>query len=482
LVRTPGSPIDSALINAAGAIDTPGVTSFSYSYDANKNKTAETIGGVMSGYSTSSVTYDEIDRLVQYAQSRGFQRSWQLSPVGDWNRVTTDGTDQLRTHGPTHEILSVDGSALEHDAKGNVTFIPAQARASGSTLRLLWGFDNELQAVDADGDGLYETTYRYDALQRRVAKTTDGNTTVTVFHMMQELAEYRSGDPAGSPQAVWVYATYVDEPLLVRRADGSQYYFHQNSQYSVAALTDSAGNVVERYAYTAYGSPTILAPDGVTERSESAFNNPVLFTGRRWDSESALYYYRARYYDPVLGRFLCWDPIRYDGGLHLYAYTGNRPSAFVDPTGLHCTDWSWTPIAMPRTARGRQLGWFFYQWEGWLQGNYGSRWCRNQCDDCRWVTDEEVSVSASICARVGVGIGLHVDTDEHIPPWSLRLLPGIGREIRVFGYIGGRGSASGCATFTVSASTDRCHGVDFRRVKGCVNVPIDFRMAVGVSL
>jgi len=58
------------------------------------------------------------------------------------------------------------------------------------------------------------------------------------------------------------------------------------------------------------------------------------FTGRRLDAETGLYYYRARYYKPEIGRFLQTDPIGYEGGLNMYAYVGNNPIMWTDPFGL----------------------------------------------------------------------------------------------------------------------------------------------------
>jgi RHS repeat-associated protein len=68
------------------------------------------------------------------------------------------------------------------------------------------------------------------------------------------------------------------------------------------------------------------------------FGGPVYgikaFTGREWDPETSLYYYRARYYDPKVGRFLSEDPIGFEGGIHFYKYAGNNPGVFRDPSGL----------------------------------------------------------------------------------------------------------------------------------------------------
>jgi RHS repeat-associated protein len=62
--------------------------------------------------------------------------------------------------------------------------------------------------------------------------------------------------------------------------------------------------------------------------------NPYMFTGRRFDLETGLYYYRARYYNPQIGRFLQTDPIGYDDGMNWYNYCGNNPIGRIDPGGL----------------------------------------------------------------------------------------------------------------------------------------------------
>jgi len=89
--------------------------------------------------------------------------------------------------------------------------------------------------------------------------------------------------------------------------------------------------VLERYRYDSYGTPTITKADGtILPAGKTRF----LFTGREWDHEVGLYYYKARYYSPKTGRFLGRDPLGQIPGPNLYTYVGNDPVMFVDPFGL----------------------------------------------------------------------------------------------------------------------------------------------------
>ena len=110
-------------------------------------------------------------------------------------------------------------------------------------------------------------------------------------------------------------------------------YYHFNQLGSVIALTDESGSVIETYKYDVFGRPYILDRNG-NQVTVSTIGNPYMFTARRYDPETTLYYYRARMYNPYIGRFMQTDPIGYGDGMGWYAYCGNNPIIFVDPLGL----------------------------------------------------------------------------------------------------------------------------------------------------
>ncbi|MFN9434881.1 MAG: RHS repeat domain-containing protein [Planctomycetota bacterium] len=116
-----------------------------------------------------------------------------------------------------------------------------------------------------------------------------------------------------------------------------------NHQYSVTAITTSTGAIDERYAYTAYGQPTILNASGTPLSPQSStLNSRYSYTGREWDATLGLHHFRARWMSPSAGRFLGRDPIGYvDGGYSLPEYLSDNPLNRKDPSGEDWWDWPW---------------------------------------------------------------------------------------------------------------------------------------------
>ena len=148
-------------------------------WDANKNKMSETIGGVMSGYGLTA-DYDADDRLVTWDRAdAALDQSWNLSPVGNWNSFTENASTQVRTHSPANEILTAATDDVLHDPKGNTTLIPPVLRTGSNPLKIKWDFDNKLHAADTDDDDVF---YKWDALGRRVGRD-DGTTNLIYFQV-----------------------------------------------------------------------------------------------------------------------------------------------------------------------------------------------------------------------------------------------------------------------------------------------------------
>lgn len=135
---------------------------------------------------------------------------------------------------------------------------------------------------------------------------------------------------------------------------GTTSYYHADGLGSIVGLTDPTGTLVEKYRYSVFGAVQIT-DGGSTVRSASAFGNRVLFTGRELDPETGLYYFRARAYDPRLGRFLQRDPVGYAAGINLYSYVGNNPLIWRDPLGLWW-DWGAAGQGLVDTAAGVAVG------------------------------------------------------------------------------------------------------------------------------
>jgi RHS repeat-associated protein len=163
--------------------------------------------------------------------------------------------------------------------------------------------------------------FTYDPFGRRIQKSSTSGTTIYLYDGASTIEEV---DQSGSVLARYAQSGAVDEPLAEQRS-GSAVYYQQDGLGSVTSLSGTTGTISNSYTYDAFGN--LNTSTGTTA-------NPFQYTGRDYDSETGLRYYRARYYDSQWGRFLSENPIGFRGGRNFYRYAANNPINRRDPTGL----------------------------------------------------------------------------------------------------------------------------------------------------
>jgi RHS repeat-associated protein len=208
--------------------------------------------------------------------------------------------------------MTASGASYDYDANGNLI-----EKTEGSDMWTYeWNAENQLKRVLLNSNEV--ARFSYDPLGRRIEKVAGGTTTSYTYDREDILREVR-----GATSLRYVHGLGFDEPLAREDGTGASTYYHADGLGSVVRRTSQAGAVVHEYRYDAWGNIEAGA-------SEPGYS----FTGREWDPEIGLYYYRARFYEAQSGRFLSEDPIGLDGGLNFYSYVRNRVANHSDPLGL----------------------------------------------------------------------------------------------------------------------------------------------------
>ncbi len=208
--------------------------------------------------------------------------------------------------------------------------------SSGNVLRTWHGSDHIVPYYDIRGrivsvssNAIFVVGASYDVLGRRVRSSEHGVTSRHIYDGDHVIADV---DEGGRVQRFYTWGFGVDNLLAVTvcgDTSTNSYYAVKDHLNSVYGFVDASGTLVASYDYDAWGN----LKQAVVSASDLE-DNRYLWNGREYAYATGLYYFRARWYDPVTGRWLSKDPIGISGGINLYVYCSNDPVNFRDPWGL----------------------------------------------------------------------------------------------------------------------------------------------------
>ena len=278
--------------------------SYTYENDGDLDTVVQNFAGT-----ADDVTFDYAYNAAGQVTSKDLTNNAYLWTPGA-NVTTSYTTNNL------NQYTNIGGQAISYDTKGNLT--------SDGTLTFIYDSENKLK--EAKDGAVTIGAYSYDPVGRRAEKTASGATTEYAYAGVDVIAEYNG---TGTLLRRIVPGGAIDAPIAFYDEDAAGdpiFYLHYDGQGSVIGVSDSTGANTEKYTYGPFGETPVTT------------GSPYHYVARRIDQETGLYYVRARYYNPEIGRFLSPDPIGYGDGLNMYAYVSNDPVNLRDPLGLMGVD------------------------------------------------------------------------------------------------------------------------------------------------
>jgi RHS repeat-associated protein len=283
-----------------------------YTYDPAGNRKSKTnqLNSVV-----SSFAYDNLYELTGVTQGASTVEAYTYDAVG--NRLSSASVATY-SYDASNELQSAGAASYTYDANGNTL---TKTDSTGTT-NYAWDFENRLISLTPPGGTA--VTFKYDPFGRRIQK----GSSLYVYDGSNLIQE---SDSSGNLVARYIQALGIDQPLAAYRGKTSEFY-EADGLGSVTSLSTSAGVVNQTYVFDSFGNAS---------STTGTFTQPFRFTGREYDSETGLLYYRARYYAPDMGRFASEDPLRFDAGMNFsnfYPYVSNNPIRYNDPFGLSQQD------------------------------------------------------------------------------------------------------------------------------------------------
>ncbi len=254
------------------------LSSFTYETDKTGNRTKRTRDTGLATEKQLKYTYDniyEITEVYRLSPSPATLETFTYDSVG--NR-TTDSDYSNYSYNSNNQLTSYDSVTFAYDKNGNLT--KKTENGVGDTI-YTFDYENKITRIDYP-DSTYSAC-KYDALGRRIEKrNNDSSIKRYVYDDQNLVAEY---DGSNDLLASYVQGIGIDRPISMYR-DGENYWYHTDALGSVYQMTDADGAVQRSYDYSAFGK--IISESG-------SLTNPFTYTAREHDSDSGLYYYRARY-------------------------------------------------------------------------------------------------------------------------------------------------------------------------------------------
>ena len=303
--------------------------SFAYRYDGNGNRTAKagTQAGVTLGGVTSEITagnnaldlsyaYDVRGQLLEERRN-GASVCYAYDKAG--NRIRkTDVQGEIRyLYNEKNQLVEEESPAdrkqFSYDRQGGII----EEKNAAGIRRFSYNSRHQQTRVETETGNVQEN--RYDAEGLRFELLENGRRTSFVYHD-GELLQEEGREEQGT-------SYHLGAGMEAFRRGQELSYYHRDEQLSTVFVTDGQGEIRNSYQYDAFGIPL--------ETTEQ-LNNRIRYTGQQYDELTEQYYLRARYYNPVAGRFMQEDVYQGDG-LNLYAYCGNNPVVYDDPSGYAST-------------------------------------------------------------------------------------------------------------------------------------------------
>ena len=295
--------------------------SFAYQYDGNGNRTAKVgtqasavLGGITAGNNALNISYSyDVRGQLLEERRNGASVSYAYDKAGNRIRKTDSKGATLYQYNGKNQLIEEENNdgikQFTYDRQGGIV----EEKSSVGIRLFSYNSRHQQTKVETESGNVQEN--RYDAENLRFELLENGRRTSFVYHNGELLHE----EGGIEKQISYHLGAGID---AIQRGQALSYY-HRDEQLSTAFITGRHGEIQNSYLYDAFGAEI---------ETNEQFPNRIRYTGQQYDELTEQYYLRARYYNPILGRFMQEDVYQGDG-LNLYAYCYNNPVMYFDPSG-----------------------------------------------------------------------------------------------------------------------------------------------------